>query len=321
MFRRLAYWAKDYFGFSQTETTGFWVMIVLLLMLCLAPLVAYWLPDTPDLSLNEQQAEQLAAAIVLKQKAYPARERYDNDSPSDYTPFRSYEKSSSRLFVFDPNQASEAQLVELGFPKWMAERLIKYRNKGGQFRKKEDLLKLYNFPKELYFRLEPYIAVAQATDEQPLRTADAPKPPFETKYEAKGPPKTPTKFDLNAADTTELVKIKGIGSKLASRIVKFRDNLGGFYDENQLREVFGLDSTVVAETLKYAYVRSPQLRKIPINDVSVETFKHPYLKPYVARAIVAYRQQHGPFTSAKDLTNIKVLDAKTLERITPYLSF
>ena len=294
-------------------------MLALFGLLCLSPFVSYWLPTPPSTALDTSQAQQLIARIQLRKKQYPDRFA-DNTPDTDFGGFRNSDAPATRLFEFDPNQASEAELVTLGFPKWMAERLVKYRSKGGQFRKKEDLLKLYNFPKDLYFRLEPYVSIATPSAPQGatagLGLAEAPLPAPKPQ-----PPKGPTKFDLNTADTTELVKIRGIGSKLAMRILKFRDNLGGFHNETQLREVFGLDSAVVDETLKYAYVRSPQLRNININEVSAETLKHPYLKPYVARAIVAYRQQHGPFGSVKDLANIKVLDAKTLEKIAPYLAF
>ena len=126
---------------------------------------------------------------------------------------------------------------------------------------------------------------------------------------------------MNHADTNDLKKLKGIGSKLSARIIKYRDNVGGFYTENQVREVFGLDSIVVEEILKYAIIKNPSLKKIKINEVSTEEFKHYYIRPYIAKSIIAYRQQHGNFTSKKDFEPIKLLDAKTLDKIFPYFEF
>ncbi|WP_420153095.1 ComEA family DNA-binding protein, partial [Siphonobacter sp.] len=129
-------------------------------------------------------------------------------------------------------------------------------------------------------------------------------------------------FHLNEADTTDFKKVYGIGSKLALRIIKFRENLGGFVNENQLREIWGLDSTVVQELLKHGQLTGPgSVRKIKINEVSLEQFRHPYLKPYVAKAILAYRQQHGAFQSAADLKAVKLLDEATLKKLEPYLAF
>ena len=42
--------------------------------------------------------------------------------------------------------------------------------------------------------------------------------------------------DINTADTTAFISLPGIGSKLAARIVNFRDKLGGFYSIDQVGE-------------------------------------------------------------------------------------
>ena len=94
--------------------------------------------------------------------------------------------------------------------------------------------------------------------------------------------------------------------------------IGGFYSENQVKEIFGLDSIVVDEILKFGTIRNPSLKKIKINEVSTEEFKHYFIRPYIAKSIIAYRQQHGNFTSKKDFEPIKLLDTKTLEKIFPY---
>lgn len=324
MLSRLRFWVRDYFGFSQAENKGFWAVVFLLILLPFSALISYLLPATNSSLLSQDKAktDSLIALIEVKQQAAKTNfyddndNRFSNRDHEDFAPTKSF-----KLFPFDPNVISADQWKALGLPPFLAERIVKYRTAGGKFRKKEDLQRIYGLRPETYERLVPYIqfdkvAQTDSPSENNANTATKPEPLPE-----KPKPNAITQFDLNKADTTQLVKIRGIGSKLASRIIKFRDNLGGFYTENQLREVFGLDSTVIDETLKYAYVRSPLLRKIKINEVTAEEFRHPYLKPYVAKAIIAYRQQHGHFASAKDLANIKVLDAKTLEKITAYLEF
>ncbi|PQA58840.1 ComEA family DNA-binding protein [Siphonobacter curvatus] len=203
--------------------------------------------------------------------------------------------------------------------RWMAERIVKYRSKGGIFRKKEDLLRIYDFLEEQYRQLEAYIRLPATT---PLYSTSNAKPVFETRSTLVKTERTTFTFQLNEADTTDFKKVYGIGSKLALRIIKFRENLGGFVNENQLREVWGLDSSVVQELLKHGQLTGPgSVRKIKINDVSLEQFRHPYLKPYVAKAILAYRQQHGAFQSAADLKAVKLLDEATLKKLEPYLAF
>ena len=48
------------------------------------------------------------------------------------------------------------------------------------------------------------------------------------------------KISINTVDTAEWKKVPGIGSAYAARIVKYRNLLGGFYEVEQLREVYGI---------------------------------------------------------------------------------
>lgn len=324
MFKKIKFYLRDYFAFNQTEIKGFMFMIFLIVVLIISVFIFDFLPDNPQTAktIDPKRVEELMAKIEVKEsdkkEAFKDRyankyEKYDSDN---------YPSKPIRLSPFDPNQASEAQLEELGIQKWMVKRIINYRTKGGQFRKKEDLQRIYDFPSDLYSKLEPYITL-------PERSASGggfasfPKP--EANSEVKTATSTPSKesfkpvaFDLNRADTNDLKKLKGIGSKLSARIIKYRDMVGGFYSENQVKEVFGLDSIVVDEILKFGTIKNPSLKKIKINEVTVEEFKHFYIRPYVAKSIIAYRQQHGNFTAKKDFEPIKLLDAKTLDKIFPY---
>ena len=67
---------------------------------------------------------------------------------------------AAQLFEFDPNTATQEELQQLGFRDRTAKSIVNYRSKGGQFRKKEDLKKIYTLAEEDYLRLEPYIRIA-----------------------------------------------------------------------------------------------------------------------------------------------------------------
>ena len=64
----------------------------------------------------------------------------------------SYKKSAKKAerFSFDPNVATNEQFERLGFPKYLAKTIINYRSKGGKFKYKEDMLKIYSMKPELY---------------------------------------------------------------------------------------------------------------------------------------------------------------------------
>ncbi len=250
------------------------------------------------------------------------KQNYDNDNKYDS------KAKSYKNFNFDPNTASVAQFEELGLPKFIAERIEKYRSKGGKFRKKEDLAKIYGVLPETYERLEPFITLPSAENEsshtpQAELTASNESPnvsimqPIATSKPAS---KQPIKFDFNSCDTTVLKNIPGIGSGYAKRIIKFRDMLGGFVNAEQVKETYGLPPEVIDELLKYGSVKSG-VKRLKINTLAIADFKHPYLKFFQTKAIVAYREQHGAFKSAEDLKQIKVLDEATIQKIEPYLEF
>ncbi|MCB0641829.1 MAG: helix-hairpin-helix domain-containing protein, partial [Phaeodactylibacter sp.] len=94
--------------------------------------------------------------------------------PEEITP------PESRLFAFDPNTASREQLLELGFPEKLANTMLNYRKKGGQFRKKADLQRIYGMQPELYERIAAYVAIAPPTVLATAKPAAFTDPPVPT---------------------------------------------------------------------------------------------------------------------------------------------
>ncbi|WP_421830021.1 ComEA family DNA-binding protein [Larkinella sp.] len=323
---------RDYFGVSQQEARGMFVLLTLTGFLLLLPL-AYrlWVPDSiPDTSASDKrQLDSLVALLEVDNNEVDERRE---TTPGRYEP--NVKTKKAERFAFDPNTVDAESWQRLGAPRWLADRIVRYRSKGGQFRKKEDLLKIYDFPPELYGELEPYIRLSvEKRAEKPSekyreRLVDA-KPESNKPYASNRPVYTAERyskpvlqpFDINTADTTELKKLRGIGSKLAGRIVKFRDALGGFISPDQYAEVFGLDSLALQELNQYGQIRTPA-KKLVINTATAEELdRHVYLSKRQAEIIVNYRTQHGPYTSPESLRNIRILDAKTIEKLTPYLAF
>ena len=89
----------------------------------------------------------------------------------------------------------------------------------------------------------------------------------------------------------------------------------------QLREVYGLDTVAVKNLGKRFEVKEGfQPRKLILNEVSLEALMaHPYVSRREAQAILAYRTQHGAFDSLAQLKEIKLIDAKWVERMRGYV--
>jgi competence protein ComEA len=314
---------KQYFGFSNGESAGFLLLIFLLLIFLFSPfLYKLILPNNNNLpnTADEEKLKLLQAELALKidKTALEANPNF-KENDFKYDQFSTENKSKTvNYFKFDPNKTEKEGFVSLGIPPFIAERIIKYRNAGGKFKTKEDLKKIYGLLPATYSKLAPYISIDE-NNSSTNEYSKSEKPVFSSETSLPLPnkfAKKPVAFDLNQADTTALMNLKGIGSKLSQRIIKFRENLGGFYTENQVKEVFGLDSIVVTEILKYGKIKTG-FKKININ--TAQEIKHPYLKPYQSKAIIAYRIQHGEFQNVDDLSKIKILDPTTLSKIKPYL--
>lgn len=338
MFTRFQSLVRDYFGFSHRESRGFMVLLFLTLLCLLIPFLYRYVADSKPVDTSAADGRKLDSLVVLMRTAEAKQPRFGDRSEKDKTTAERF--SEPKLFNFDPNTVSVAGWQQLGLPRWLAERIDKYRSKGGQFRKKEDLLRIYDFPPDLYDQLEPYIALKETsrqtygdkrfannrfdgektTNNESDKSAD-PQRRTGPAFVERPPRPVVQPFDINTADTAQLIALKGIGSTLAGRIVKFRDALGGFISTEQFREIYGLDSLALNELETFGKIRSAAHR-IPVNTASAEDLdRHPFLSRRQAQIIVSYREQHGAYTSAESLKPIRILDAKTIEKITPYLEF
>jgi len=131
------------------------------------------------------------------------------------------------------------------------------------------------------------------------------------------------KFDLNTADTAALKKVYGIGPVLSERIVKYRDLLGGYVNKEQLKEVYGLEGDALKNLDSVSFISQDfEPTQISINGTKFYILDdHPYMTNKMAKAIDAYRFQHGPFTDSDDLYQLKVIDSLSIQKVSPYLAF
>jgi DNA uptake protein ComE-like DNA-binding protein len=222
------------------------------------------------------------------------------------------------LFYFDPNTASPGEWEKLGLNAKTIETIQHYVSKGGRFRKPEDLGKIYSLRRDEFRRLEPFIRIKEKEDT--LNTPDAVSKKIYAPAFHKPDIILTQSIDINTADTTQLIRLPGIGSKLAARIIHFRSKLGGFYRIDQVRETFGLPDSTFQKIRTYFKLENITLNKININTASADQLKvHPYFKYNLVNAIILYRNEHGPFAELTDLKKIMIITDEVFEKISPYL--
>lgn len=298
---RFKYWIKDFFGFSRSQVNGFIILLILVIVMQFSvPLWQWWIRTQP----NDYSADRamLDSLVMLWDT-----EKNRNVDRKESQPI------TFGLFYFDPNNVADSSLISLGFSQPIAKRIIRYREKGGKFLIKSDLLKIYGIDSTFYQRIHSFIRLPERLASSKTKE----KPPAQQVFNAK---KAIEKFDLNHADTAQLKKIYGIGEKLSLRIVKYRDALGGFTTMDQLKEIYGLDSLVIKRLIENATLQNDfQLKKINLNTASEKQLgAHPYLRK-LAKALVSYRFQHGDFKAVGEIRNVTNIEEKTIEKIIPYL--
>ena len=241
---------------------------------------------------------------------------------------------NAMLYYFDPNTLDQAGWKRLGLREKTINTITHYLEKGGRFRKPEDLLKVYGIHNEEYALLKPYVRITNEATKKPFKPSTS-QPFNPSAYSASwrirrtqstSPhfnPSISQPIDINRADTNTFMAFRGIGQKLAARIILFRERLGGFYSVDQVRETYGLPDSIfisIRPMLKIAEGEEDSVRKINLNSSAIEVLKqHPYIRWNLARAIVEFRNQHGPFSKPEDLEKLHILSQAEIQKITPYL--
>lgn len=285
----MRYW-KDFWLIGKTERQGF---VVLLLLVLAAIWLPRWLapefvpptvPDPPQLALMD-------SLDALAENRFPA-------------------KKQLQPFAFDPNTIDKDGLMAMGLSEKTADSWLRFREKGGKFRKPEDIQKLFALRETDAALLLPYVQIAEVSR------------PVNQSQEKEVVPAKKVMVELNSADSLLLLQVPGIGPTFASRLLKARARWGGWHSTAQLSSVYGVDSQRLASWLPHIYLDVDKINKLHINTDSLAVLgRHPLIGYGLAKRITAYRQQHGPFANPAALKAIYGIDSAWIRQISPYLDF
>jgi DNA uptake protein ComE-like DNA-binding protein len=213
-------------------------------------------------------------------------------------------KITRKLFYFDPNTASDSTFLCLGMTEKQIRTIRNYQNKGGYFHNSTDFLKIYSLSEAQKKDLLTYIKV----EKNELLASSA---RIIMKEEI---------IEINSSDSVALMKLPGIGTKLSKRIIKYRDLLGGYYDLEQLKEVYGLKEETMNLIDKRIKVDHTKVQKIDLNFSNpYELSRHPYIGKEKAAMIIRFRTKYGYITNPLVLKDSLVLKPEDYERLKPYL--
>jgi competence ComEA-like helix-hairpin-helix protein len=292
---------REAFYFTKEEKKGILALVIMMAIVFFArEILIYFNPvfevDTARL---RQVREQIQQELIKKEQAERVARTVSSDS------------RSTRQFNFDPNGLALEKWQELGLSPQQAQVIKNYEAKGGVFRIKTDVRKMFVISDQLYERLEPYILLP---DSLVWKRHKKSMPLVKVK-------KKIVPIDINQADTNDFKKLKGIGAVLSRRIVKYRERLGGFYNKAQLKEVYGLAEEIIDSQKEQLFLsKEAGLSKINVNTASVEELKaHPYINWKVANSMVKYREQHGPYKNLEAIQKSHLIGDTLFSKIRHYL--
>ncbi|NCC87557.1 MAG: helix-hairpin-helix domain-containing protein [Clostridia bacterium] len=276
---------KEYFNFSKRERNGIIVLILILAIVVTVRVVVNSVEQNKRVDFTEFEND------IDKFIAYQTPD---------------FSKAPSR---FDPNTADANQLLTLGLSAKTVNGILQYREKGWQFYKPEDLMRVNVITPEEYDHVKDFINIPQKS-----YTKDYKFQYPEKDYENQEPEFF--EFDPNTATKQDLLKL-GFLSWQADNIIKYRDKSGVFYSADDLKKIYGLDPDFVDKLIPYINIdtlaipnsKTSDLKNdnllFELNKVSeIELQQLNGIGPSYSKRIVAYRQKLGGFVNINQLMEV-----------------
>jgi competence protein ComEA len=319
------YSIAEWFDWNRGEQRG---MLVMIFLISLTILYRVFIIGSSAMHVQERYSwENEVSAWLANQK------REDLDEKVFTKPITA--NSQEALFSFDPNTLDDDGWKKLGFSPGQIRSIRKYLNGGGAFRVKGDVAKMYVIDDEDFARIEPFILLPDVSDHGFQEKKKEWKSEFK-QYQSKDENLTETAYpkyssntfsykrddvvvELNSADTSDLKQIRGIGSWMAKKITEHRNKLGGFYDVEQLLDIYRMTPEKLDTLKKHFTVDQGLLIKRDINKMTEQELSaFPYLNLTQSKALIAYRDKHGPFKRIEDVGKCVAIDEQTLNKLKFY---
>lgn len=262
-------------------------------------------------------------------------------------------ESAVELKNFDPNTFSYEQLREAGLSREVAVGVVRWRSYGKVYRVREDMALVSGMNDSIYAAIKPYIVIADSIAAKPKpntwrkehvvqnRTsacvAQRDKQPNERPQEqtfATSDERSDSAWqsrkigvrepllEINSADTTALIALRGIGSKSAIEIVRYRELLGGYHSVEQISELKCVTEQNYEQILQQIYCDSCKIKKIDINFAPPkEVARHPYVSAHALRKVIKQRQLKGGWSRIEEMVEDEILSEDEAKRLAPYLWF
>ena len=285
---------KSHFKFTKGQRSG--IFLLLLIIFIIQSLYYFVDFSSIDVSVNKDELNAFQNEI-------------------DSLRLVEIESRQTKIFPFNPNYITDYKGYTLGMTPDEIDRLLKFREQNKWVNSAKQFQDVTKVSDSLLNSISPYFKFPEWVTNS--------KSNVSFKYQNSAPKTFTQKIDLNTATAKQLQQINGIGKKLSVRIVNFRNKFeGGFMDDIQLQDVYGISPEVMERLLNEFTVKTPrQIKKINLNKASIEqlvTIQH--LDYEIAYEILDQRTLREGFKSLNELTKVKNFPVDKIEIIKLYLT-
>lgn len=202
--------------------------------------------------------------------------------PRKETSINSTAQQRGSLFYFDPNTMDSITAIRLGIPSRQVITLMRYRNKGGRFYRKEDLAKLYGLKKDLVEKLIPYVVIKNIDRNTTYHTTYRKMVDYD--YQKFGNRIGLVKedgnknlnewsIDINLADEKQWAAKTKLSPAIIQNIIRYKNYLGGFTNLNQIKKVYGFTEANYYLLKPHLQLGKMNKRKPNASNMSFESWK------------------------------------------------
>jgi DNA uptake protein ComE-like DNA-binding protein len=288
---------RSFFNFTREQRTGIFVLFAIIILLQMI----YFFVD-----------------FGFETKEYPDKQKWLSLQTEIDSMKTESEKESPKMYLFNPNFITDYKGYKLGMSVEEIDRLLVFRKENKYVNSPKEFQNVTKISDSLLNVIAPYFKFPDWVNNKK-----------EFKEYNKYPNKAFAKkekiiiIDINQATKEDLIKIYGIGEAISLRILKQKENLGGFVSMEQMKDVWGLSPEVIENLNSHFKVSVlPNIKKIDVNNASLKELSQFYYFRYaLAKEIVTYRSMRGNINNIEDLTKIKGFPVDKAKIIGLYLDF
>ena len=285
---------KSHFWYNKSQRNGIFFLASIIIIL---QLVYFFVDFTSD-----DQTDLNSDEIIAFQKEIDSLKAIE------------VENRKPKLFPFNPSFITDFKGYQLGMSTKEIDRLLAHRAKGSYINSVKEFQQVTHVSDSLLNTISPYFKFPDwvTKKQQSKRTI-----PLRDRKESKNY----ILQNLNSATAEDLRIVNGVGEKLAERIINYRNKLGGFLINEQLYEVYYLDTVVTDKILQqFKVLQPPSIKKININEASFkEVLSIVYIDYELTKKIFDYRDEVAEIQSLEELKKIDKFPLEKFDRIALYL--